>query len=130
MSRNRIIDVLIPHGYKPPKKDVDAAWVLARHHKTVVSILRPVNKYKVKTPDFRINNQDYELKVITSAQARQLLHLLKVAKSQSQNIIIDIRKTKITEKRAVEICQEFIKSHKKYKISLMISVSKVFDIKI
>ena len=130
MNKKRIIDVLVPHGYKPPKKDIDAAWVLARYYKTVVNILRPVNKYKVKTPDFHFNDQDYELKVITSTQVRQLLHLLEIAKNQSRNIVIDIRKTKISEKRATEICQKFVENHKKYKISLIISAKKVLDIKI
>jgi hypothetical protein len=130
MAKRKVIDVLIPHGYKPPKKDIDAAWVLARHHKTVVEILRPVNRYQVKTPDFAFNDQYHELKVPTSSQVRQILHLLNEAKSQAENLIIDIRKTKITEKRAIEVCKEFMKKHRKYHISLIISVTKVLDIKI
>ncbi|MCL2038666.1 hypothetical protein FWG86_02070 [Candidatus Saccharibacteria bacterium] len=125
----RKIDVLIPHGYKPPKKDIDAAWILAKYHKTTINILRPVNKYKVKTPDFFFNNVYFELKLLTSSQVRQLLVLLTEAKEQADNIIIDIRKTKITEKRATEVCQEFLRKHKKYRVSLITSADKILDIK-
>ena len=130
MSRNKTIDVLVPDGYKPPKQDINAAWILARYYKTVVEILRPVNRYQVKTPDFVFNNQYYELKVPTSSQVRQILHLLSGAKSQAVNIIVDIRKTKIAEKRAEEICQEFMRKHKKCRVYLIISTDKVLDIKI
>jgi hypothetical protein len=130
MAKRKTIDVLVPHGYKPPKKDIDAAWILARFHKTTVSILRPTNLYKIKTPDYFFNNQYYELKVLTSSQVRELLWLLEKAKHQAENIIIDNRKTKITDKRATEVCQEFMKKHKKYHISLIISTTKVVDIKI
>ncbi|MDR0591190.1 MAG: hypothetical protein LBG75_01360 [Candidatus Nomurabacteria bacterium] len=130
MVKRKKIDVLIPHGYKPPKKDIDAAWVLARYHKTVVEVLRPANLYKVRTPDFSFNDQNYELKVLTSPQVRELLWLLNEAKGQAENIIVDIRKTKMANKRAIEICQEFMKKHKKYRVSLIISAEKVLDIKV
>lgn len=119
---------MAPSNYKPPKKDVDAAWILARYYKTIINILRPINKYKVRTPDFFFNNKYYELKVLTSPQVRQLLVLLDEAKDQANNIIIDIRRTKITKKRAVEVCKEFMKKHERTKVSLIVSSKEVLDI--
>ncbi|MDR1300752.1 MAG: hypothetical protein LBK50_03545 [Candidatus Nomurabacteria bacterium] len=130
MTKRKIIDVLIPHKYKPPKKDIDAAWVLARYYKTTVNILRPVNRYMIKTPDYFFNDRYYELKVLTSSQVRELLWLLDMARYQSENIIIDVRKTRITDKRAKEICVEFMRKHKNCNVSLIISANKVLDIKL
>lgn len=129
MTKRKIIDVLIPPGYKPPKKDIEVAWILAKNHKTTVNILKPVNSYKIKTPDFFFNKNYYELKVITSTQVRQLLVQLERAKKQSSNIILDIRKSKINEKRAKAICAEFTKNNKKYNVSLIVSSDKILDIK-
>jgi hypothetical protein len=72
MYHRKNIDVLVPHNYKPPKKDVDVAWILARHYKTTVQILRPSNKYMVKTADFQIGSKTYELKNIISPKVAQL----------------------------------------------------------
>ena len=130
MNKKRIIDVLVPHGYKPPKKDIDAAWILARFYKTVVNILRPVNEYKVRTPDFHFNDQDYELKTLASPQVREATWLLSQAKSQAKNIVLDIRKSKINEKRATKICQEFMRKHKKYQVYIIVTAKKVLDVKV
>ena len=124
------INVIIPDGYKPLKKDVDAAWVLARHYQTIVNILKPINRYRVKTPDFLINGDYYELKVLTSSQVRQLLVLLDQAKKQADNIVIDIRKTKITEARVIEVCSEFMRKHKKHRVFLIITADKVLIVQI
>jgi|GEM_PF-2546967 len=122
------IDVLIPDKYKPPKKDVEVAWILASFYKTVVEILRPVNRYKINTPDYHFNGAEYEMKALISSQVRQLLVLLDDAKEQADNIVIDIRKTKITEKRASEVCLEFMRTHKKHKVFLVVSAKKVVDL--
>jgi hypothetical protein len=44
MTKHSTIDVLVPHGYKPSRVELEAAWILARHYKKVVLI---INKKKV-----------------------------------------------------------------------------------
>lgn len=121
-------DVQIPDDYRPPKKDVEVAWILAHHYRAIIQVLKPINRYKVRTPDFYFLGKYYELKVMTSSQTRQLLVLLKRASQQSDNIIIDLRNTKITQKRATILCRDFLKRHPRYTISLVISAKVVVDI--
>ena len=129
MTKKKIIDVLVPHGYKPPKKDIEAAWTLAKHYKTVVNILRPVNKYRVKTPDFQIDDKTFELKNIVSPKVDQLTTQLSRASKQAKIIVINGAKTKIHDKRIKEVCEVFAKDHKnRWKIIQICKNGRVVDI--
>ena len=128
MSKKKIIDVFIPDGYKPKKVEREAAWVLARHYKTTVRILRPTMGYQEKTPDFVVNEMRYELKTPTSAKVKKIEWLIRDASKQSENVVLDGRKTKIHEKRLIEICKDRLKHIKKVrKIILITSERKVLD---
>jgi len=124
----RTIDVLIPDGYKLGAKEREAAWILANHYKTIVHILRPSKGYMEKTADFLIDNERYELKTPTSPQVRTIEKHIRLATKQSENVIIDSRKTKITEKRMTEICIDRLAHIKKLrKIVLIVDKKKVLD---
>jgi hypothetical protein len=128
MTRKKIIDVLIPDGYKPRKVEREAAWILARHYKTVVQILRPTMGYKEKTADFQIGDDLYELKTPISTKAEKVEWMIRNGAKQSKNVVLDGRKTKIHEKRLVEICKDRLKRIKKVrKIILIINKKKVLD---
>ena len=124
----RIIDVVIPDGYKISSAEREAAWILANHQKTVVRILRPAGGFMEKTADLVINDSRYELKTPLSAQFRSVEKLIRQATKQSENVIIDSRKTKITEKRMTEICIDRLAHIKKLnKIVLIVGKKKVMD---
>jgi hypothetical protein len=128
MTKRKSIEVFIPHGYKPKKVEIEAALILAQHHKTSVQILRPTMGYKEKTPDFQIGKDFYELKTPISAKAEKIKFLIREATKQSENVVIDARKTKIHEKHLEEICQDRLKHIKKLKhITLIIDKKKVID---
>jgi len=128
MSKKKTIDVLVPDGYKPRKVEKEAAWILARHYRTVVRILRPTMKYLEKTPDFLINDAVYELKTPTSNKVEKIEWLIRQATKQSENVVLDGRKTKIHEKRLIEICKDRLKHIKKAKkIVLIVNDKKVLD---
>ena len=127
MSKKNI-DVVIPDGYKLGKKEREAAWILANHYNTIVRALRPSNNFMEKTADFVIGNDYYELKTPVSPQVRSIEKHIRIAAKQSENVIIDSRKTKITQKRMVEICNDqltYIKSLKK--IVLIVNKKIVLD---
>jgi hypothetical protein len=129
MSKTEAIDVLIPHGHKPLKKEIEAAWILARHYKATVNILRPANQYKVKTADYQINGKTYELKNIVSPQVEQLTTQLSRASKQAEVIIINGVKTKIHDKRIKGVCEIFARDHKnRWKIIQITKEKKVIDI--
>jgi hypothetical protein len=126
--KKNLIDVFVPDGYKPKKVEINAAWILARHYKTTVKILRPTMGYKEKTPDFIVGNVKFELKTPTSAKVEKIEGLIREAVRQSENVVLDGRKTKIHEKRLVEICKDRLKHIKKVKkIALIINKKKVLD---
>ena len=81
-----------------------------------------------KTADFLIDNERYELKTPTSPQIRTIEKHIRLATKQSENVIIDSRKTKITEKRMTEICIDRLAHIKKLrKIVLIVDKKKVLD---
>ncbi|MDR0979740.1 MAG: hypothetical protein LBM12_01130 [Candidatus Nomurabacteria bacterium] len=125
------IDVLIPDGYKPARKEKDAAWVLARFYKTTVEMLRPSARYRERTPDFKINGKPYELKTPETSQARKILTLISEASDQAERVVIDIRWTKVIEKRMLDLACEalLVKQNKRIiKIVVIASRKKVLEI--
>ena len=124
----RVIDVVIPDGFKINNAEREAAWILANHYKTTVCILRPTGRFREKTADFIIGDSRYELKTPTSSQVRTVEKLIRQATEQSENVIIDSRKTKIIEKRMIEICIDRLANIKKLnKIVLIVDKKKILD---
>jgi hypothetical protein len=128
MKHVRTIDVFVPDGYKPTKVEKEAAWILAQHYKTVVKILRPTMGYMEKTADFQIGEIRAELKTPTSAKVGKVEWLIRNATKQSENVVVDMRKTKILETRMIEICQDRLEHIKKLRrIILIVNKKKVLD---
>ena len=128
MRNKNKFEVLIPAGYKPKKHELDAAWILSKHFNSIVQVLRPSKGYKEKTADFVIDNIQYELKTPTTSKVSKVEVTIREAVKQSVNVVIDMRKTKITEKRMIEICQDRLIHIKKLrKITLIVDKEKVLD---
>ncbi len=127
MNKNPI-NVIIPPDYKPPKNDQNVAWILAKYYKTTVTIIKPENKFKIKTPDYFFNKAYFEMKTLNSPQVRQLLVQLTRADEQADNIVVDMRNSKIHEKRATKVCEDFLKNHKGMHILLVVTSKKVLDV--
>jgi len=124
------IDVIVPDGYKPGKKERDVAWILARHFCTKVEILRPVNKFKQKTADFLINGVEYELKTPTSSSVDKVQDKIAEGSKQARFIVLDGRRTKILDKRLIKICQVTIGDVRRINRILLITKNhqKIIDI--
>jgi len=124
----RKFDVYIPDGHKITKPEREAAWILAKHYRATVHFIRPSNEYMVKSADFRINDREYELKSPTSKNIHHIEKIIKLASKQSSHIIIDMRKTRITEDRMISLCENLIKNIKKLnKILLIVNKKKIID---
>ena len=56
--------VILPTGHpkRPEEHEVDTAWVLARHYRTTVEFLIPVDDYKRTSPDVLMNGVIWEIK--------------------------------------------------------------------
>jgi hypothetical protein len=125
------VNILIPKGYKPGRRELDAARVLAGFYKTTAEILRPSGKYKEYTPDFKMHGALYELKTPETSQVRKILTLIREASGQADNIVIDMRWTKIIEKRMVELAREALADKRNQnilKIVIIVNRKKILEI--
>jgi hypothetical protein len=95
----RCADVLNAKKIKPPPEEheVTAARILAQHYGCTVEFLQPLNSYKQKTPDFRMLNKEWELKSPQGKTKRTIADAITLAKKQSPNIVIDARRTVLTD---------------------------------
>jgi len=121
-------DVYIPDGHKVTKAEREAAWILADHYRKSVQFLRPSNQYMTRTADFIINDIKFELKSPTSIKIKNVKKSIYLASEQSPNIVVDMRKTKMSEDRMINICETFVKNSKKLnKILLIVNKKKIID---
>jgi hypothetical protein len=95
-------------GLNLNSNEAKVAKILSNYFHANVKILKPVNRFKVKTPDYVINGEFYELKTIFSRNISKVGKRVYKAESQAENIVIDIRKTTIHYRRASQIIKETI----------------------
>jgi hypothetical protein len=105
----------IPKEYKIKPDELEAAWVLVRHYKTDVKVLKPSDRFMQKTADFIIYDTQYELKTPSTSNVDKIERMIRRATKQSGNVILDIQHTKITEKRMTEIIKDRLLHIKKLK---------------
>lgn len=86
--------VIIPADINPypEKHEVSAAGLLANYFKGNVEF---IPRSSQKTPDFRMNDVEWELKSPTGSGKRNIQHQFYHALKQSKNIVFDARRSKI-----------------------------------
>jgi hypothetical protein len=89
--------VIIPGGHpNPPEShEVDVAYILARHYRTTVQFLIPVDDYKRKSADIVMLGVEWEIKCPRGDSRSTISNQLRWASKQSSSIIIDTRHTKL-----------------------------------
>ena len=118
------VDVYVPDGYKPKKSEREVAWILARHYKTLVRIIRPANKFKIKSADYLIDNVEYELKTPESNKVEKVKARIREGSHQSRVIIVYSKKTKILDKRMIEIIRESLREIKVARRIILVQKNK------
>lgn len=97
---------IIPNGVRPEPHELDTILFFTELGKEVELI--PISHTpKVKSPDFIMEGQYWEMKSPTSCQPRTLERLFYSASTQSSNIIIDLRRLKkdsVIATRTLEKC--------------------------
>lgn len=115
-------EVIISGGIVPPPEEheVSAAWILARHYNCRIELLKPLDGYKRKTPDFVMNALEWEMKSPTGDSKTTISNNLIAAKLQSPNIVFDARRTKIDDKKiATELKKYLIQRKSIYRIIMI-----------
>ena len=95
----RNANVIIPAmlNNSPQKDEIEIAWIVAKKYNQTVKFLNPVNDYKRKTADIVMNGQLWEMKTPTGNSKNTIERQVKRATKQSHNIIIDGRRSSITD---------------------------------
>jgi len=114
----------IPKEYKIKPDELEAAWILVKHYKTDIKVLKPSDRFMQRTADFIINDVIYELKTPETSNVEKIERMIRRATKQSGNVIINIRYTKITEKRMIEICKDRLLHVKKLKKVILLNKNK------
>lgn len=99
--------VVIPVGLKPyPESyEITAADIIAKHFDENAIFIK---RSRHKTPDLSIKNLSWEIKSPTGTGKHNIQHCLQDASSQSQNIILDTRRSKIHQNRIkIEATRQF-----------------------
>ena len=89
--------VVIPVGHPNPPEphEIDVAMLLARHYKTTVEFLIPIDDYKRKTADMITLGVAWEIKCPKGSSKYTIQSQFRRASKQAKNIIIDTRRTKL-----------------------------------
>jgi hypothetical protein len=100
---------IIPFGVFVEQHELDVAKVLNKLGKDVEFILPSRVKFS-RTPDIKMDGLLWEIKSPKGSSSRTIENNLRCALKQSKNIIIDLRRIKIDETKAIsQIKEKFIK---------------------
>ena len=114
---------------QPEEHEVTAAWILARHFGITIEFLKPIDGYKLKTPDINMNGIEWELKSPTGHSKTTISNNLIIAKLQSPNIVFDTRRTTIPDIKIHSELSRYLAQRKSISRILMITKDeKVLEI--
>jgi hypothetical protein len=93
-------DIQFEDGAEPEPHEIQTALFLKKKDKDV-KFLAPKNRNLIKTPDILMDELKWEIKSPISNGSRVMEHALRSATKQSPNVIIDLRRCKLTDERAL-----------------------------
>ena len=116
---------IIPFGAHPEQHEIEIAKILNKYGKNV-EFLIPVEAKYARTPDIKMDGLLWEIKSPKGSSSRTIENNLRCALRQSKNIIIDLRRIKIDETRAIsQIKKQFDQSKSIKNIVIIKKNSKI-----
>lgn len=117
---------IIPFGAHPEDHEIEIAKILNKYGKNV-EFLIPLDIKNTRTPDIKMDGLFWEIKSPKGSSSRTIENNLRCALRQSKNIIIDLRRIKIDETRAIsQIKEKFVKIKKIKNIIIIKKNSTIF----
>lgn len=111
-SLNQTGKITIPSDVFPEKHEPVTANFFTHLGKDV-EFLPPNNRMGAKTPDIKIDGVLREIKAPKAAGSRTIENALRAALKQSSNIIFDLQRTKMHQKKCIgELARQFELSKK------------------
>jgi len=114
----------------PSKKELNmASWLSKIFNKNVYILPKVHLPEGIKTADYLINNEKWDLKNIVSNRNNAIYNRIRKNENQSSNFIIDISRTKLTIKSATKQIEElFISKNFKWFKRALIKKNKEYII--
>lgn len=95
-----------------------------------VELIPPSNTPKAKTPDFMMGGKAWEIKSPQGKSRVTVEHAFKRAAKQSENIIIDLRRTKISTKESIVSVERLFKVSRRVRsLKVITRENKLLDFK-
>ena len=114
----------------PEPHEISAALILSEHFNCQITFIKPRDCYKLKTPDFVMHALDWELKSPIGNSKTTISNNIINAKSQSSNIIIDTRRTKLEDEMIrIELVKQARKRKSILRLIMITKDEKVLVIK-
>lgn len=125
----KVYDIQFEDGAEPEPHEIQTALFLKKNGKNI-KFLAPKNLNHTKTPDIYMDRLRWEIKAPINSGSRVIEHALRSATKQSPNVIIDLRRCKLTDERAIrQINHEATKRKTTLKHLLIITKQqKIIDI--
>lgn len=123
MASQTKYNIIIPVGIKPRPKihEETAAEILANHFKSDVFFIETGSQ---GTPDVSIQGIKWEIKSPIGTSANNIQKNMREASAQSENIVMDLRRSKLHQTRAIGYIKQFTDRYKKLKRVLVITKSQ------
>ena len=108
-SKYQVIVKTLPQD-APKDFEMSAALIIANYFKTDVVFLRSGH---MKSPDLLVNNEIFELKSPKGNSKNTMHNIIKTARKQSTNIVIDLRRCKMNRRKALVRIRDTYKKRKR-----------------
>lgn len=105
---------------RPEDHELSTAFIIAEYFKCDVTFLRPMNR---KTADLDINGEKWEIKSPRGSGKKTIENNLRTARKQSRYIILDLRRIKIHQTRALSRTKFFLSGPHRFKKCIIITKS-------
>lgn len=111
----------------PKEHEMSAAVILAYHFKANITFLRSERK---KTPDIDVNGIKWEIKSPKGNSKKTIDNNLRTARKQSHNIILDLRRAKLHQSKAMARINYYLAAgpHKIKHLKVITKTKRVIDI--
>jgi hypothetical protein len=123
MAKQSKYSIIIPVGMKPRPKihEETAADLLANHFKSDVYFIETGSQ---GTPDVSIKGIEWEIKSPIGASANNMQKNMREAAVQSESVVIDLRRSRLHQARALGYIKQFTDRYSKLKRVLVITKAK------
>lgn len=123
MAKQSKYNIIIPVGMKPRPKihEETAGDILANYFKSDVYFIETRSQ---GTPDVSIKGIEWEIKSPIGASANNVQKNMREAAAQSENVVIDLRRSKLHQARALGYIKQFTDRYTKLKRVLVITKAK------